>query len=98
MLHCYGNIKGAVAPAMTAYNSATMTIEHGQPGKRRQYVYTFEPKVGAGEGRKRLVGMHTESKQWMGIVSLAGVGWATSSWQGGVARASHLPPPLTLLD
>lgn len=69
MLEHYGHIKDAANPVMTAYTSDAMTIEYGKLAARKQYVYAFEPKVGAGEGRKRLVGMHTASKEAIGLVS-----------------------------
>lgn len=55
---------------MTKYNSDSMTIEYGKAGQGRQeWVYKFAPRVGAGEGRKRLVGMHAVAKQALGLVS-----------------------------
>ncbi len=77
---------------MTAYNSNFMTIEHGAPGKRKEYVYSFEPRVGAGEGRKRLVGMHPQAKAGLGLVSLPDWGVAT---RDGADRHRHSIQKLT---
>lgn len=89
MLEHYGSITHATNPVMTAYDSGAMTIEHGRAGARRPFVYKFEPPVGAGEGRKRLVGMHQESKRGLGLVSRGFVcvdGGAREWWGGALVR------------
>ncbi|GAA5904463.1 hypothetical protein JCM6882_008915 [Rhodosporidiobolus microsporus] len=55
------------SPQIVEFGTPRMVVEYGPAGGRKRWEYGFEPPMRAGEGRGRLVGMHKEAREALGI-------------------------------
>ena len=44
-LELFGKVKNAVNPKMTSFTTPSMTLEHGPEGRRKSWVYKFDPPM-----------------------------------------------------
>ncbi|BGP14799.1 hypothetical protein JCM10213_001834 [Rhodosporidiobolus nylandii] len=54
-------------PQISSFTSEAMVIQYGPEGQRKSHEHRFEPPMRAGEARGRLVKMHEEAREKLGL-------------------------------
>lgn len=66
----YGRIAGPANVSMASFASDKMVLKYTKgPGGQRFYTHLFQPSIGAGEARTRLLALHSRARKGLGFVS-----------------------------